>query len=59
MALAGGRVSLRLTVFAGDQGNKDYRSRVARDVRPVRATSRVRSSAGDTQGQPRGAAVLA
>jgi len=24
-ALARGRVSLRLTVFAGDQGNKDYR----------------------------------
>jgi hypothetical protein len=49
---------LRFTVFARDQGNKDCRSRVARDVRPGRATSRVRSSQDDAQGQPRGAAAL-
>ena len=51
-------MSLRLTIFACDQGNKDYRSQVAKDLRPVRATSRVRSSQDDAQGQPRGAAAL-
>ena len=38
--------------------NKDYRSQVARNLRPVRATSQVRSSQRDAQGQPRGAAAL-
>ena len=49
---------LRSVALARDQGNKDYRPQVARDVRPVRATSRVRSSQDDAQGQPRGAAAL-
>src|SRR5580693_7409156 len=58
MTLPGGSASLRSPSSPAISENKDCRSQVARYLRPVRATSQVRSSQGDAQSQPRGAAAL-